>query len=151
MAYTTQAQVTIAAGGATRLLQICDQDANGSLDADVLAQAQQYADMLIDGHSRMRFAALLDSGGAATETAIALASAETVYQLKCMIGQNSENDDRLAAARLALYEKIGSGTFIPDEPAPAESTNVASDWVDAASEGDLDSERMSREALKGFW
>lgn len=149
MAYTTQAQVEIAAGGATRLRQICDQDGNGSLDATVLAQAQLMADALINGHATLRFAELLNSDDEVVDTAIALASMETVYQLKCMHQQNSANDDRLAEARLSIYEKIANGTFRPSEPAPVKSTAVASEWVEREDEDDDGYGTVTRETLKG--
>jgi hypothetical protein len=139
MAYTTQAQVENAAGSPERLVQICD-DGAGALSATKLAQAQLTADMLIDGHSRMRYASL-----AGTDTAIALAAAETVYQLKCAIGQNSTNDDNLAAARLELYKAIAEGSFRPDEPLPAPSTAIKSAWV----ERDITGTGISRKGFSG--
>lgn len=135
MPYASQAQVENAIGGADRLVQICD-DGAGGLSASKLAQAQAAADMLIDGHSRMRFASL-----AGSDTAVALAAAETVYQLKCAIAQNSANDDNLAAARLALYEKIAEGNFRPSEPLPAPSTAIKSAWVERSG--------ISRASLAG--
>lgn len=128
MAYTTQAQVEHAAGGATRLLQICATSL-GALDTDRLEAAQRYADVLINGHCRMRFAALLDEDDETVDTAIALAADETVYRLRRQLNQNSKIDDDDAAARMAIYEKIADGTFVPSDPAPAASDNVRSERV----------------------
>lgn len=150
MPYTTQPQVEDAAGGADRLLQICN-DGAGALDAGRLAQAQLYADMLIDGHAGVRFRDLLGGDGNATNTAIALAAAETVHQLKCQIGQNTTNDDNLAEARLALYKEIRDGRFLPkddDDAAIAAAANVASEYLER---DDTDDHPVSREGLKGFW
>lgn len=148
MAYATQEQIEDAAGGAARLLQLCD-DGAGAIDESRLAQAQLHADMLIDGHSRMRFAELVDSNDAIVDTAIALAAVETVYQLKCQLAQNTANDDNLADARLLIYEKIGNGTFRPSEPLPASSTSVESAWTDRADENADGTGRVTRETLKG--
>lgn len=147
MAYATEAQIALAAGGATRLLQIADWDGDGLVDATVIAWAQLTADALIDAHSMMRFAALVDSTAAVVDFAVMLAANEAVYQLRCNRGQASEKDERDAAARLELYRAIAAGTIRPADPLPDASEAPASEWI----ERDEDGEGVSRTGLEGFW
>lgn len=145
--YATQAQIELAAGGAARLLQIADWDGNGTADPTVIAWAQLTADALIDGHSMMRFEALLTAGGAVVDTAAMLAANEAVYQLRRARGQASEADDLAAASRLEIYRAIADGTFRPSEPVPDASSSPASEWI----ERDEDGEGVSRTGLEGWW
>lgn len=145
--YATEAQITLAAGGAARLKQIADWDGDGSVDATVIAWAQLTADALIDGHAMMRFEALLASGGTVVDTAAMLAANEAVYQLRRARGQASEADDLAAASRLEIYRAIAAGTFRPAEPLPDSSSAPASEWI----ERDEDGEGVSRVGLEGWW
>src|SRR5690349_18528394 len=129
MAYATQADIEAAAGGAERLVQICDNGA-GALDTTKLAKAQRKAEALINGHTRMRFATI-----AGTDDAIELAAEETVYQLKRRIRQNSDEDDADRDIRLATYKEIAEGTYRPAEPLPAPSTAIKSAWVERDTTG----------------
>ena|SRR5690349_7520081 len=147
MAYATQTQIELAAGGAARLLQIADWDGDDVVDTDAIAWAQLTADALIDGYARLRFAELRDSGGDATDTAAMLAANEAVYQLKVNRGQNSAVDDTAAAGRLEIYKAISTGSFRPAEPVPAASTAVRSGWRTRDDNG----EDVSRTGLRGAW
>lgn len=146
MAYATQTQIQLAAGGADRLKQIADWDGDDVVDSDVIAWAQLTADALIDAHANMRFADLTVSS-ASVDFAVTLAANEAVYQLRRARGQASEQDESDAAARLLLYQAIAAGTIRPSEPVPAASSAVASTWVDR----DPDGESASYEGLKGLW
>ena len=150
MPYATQAQITLAAGGATRLLQIADWDGDDIVDATVLAWAQLTADALINAHTAMRFAELVDSTGAVLDWAATMAANEAVYQLRRNRGQASEADDRDAAARLENYKAIATGTQRPGEPLPAASTAPASEWVDR-DDGFDEGDGVTRTTLEGFW
>lgn len=129
MPYATQAQIELAAGGPARLREIADWDENGTVDPDVIAWAQMTADALIDGHARLRFAALLDAAGTSVDTAQMLAANEAVYQLRHARGQASQADVDAASARLLIYQAIAEGSFRPAEPLPTKSTAIQSAWV----------------------
>src|SRR5690349_9639029 len=153
MAYATQAQIELAAGGPARLLQIADWDDDGDVDADVIAWAQLTADSLINAHAQMRFAALLDADDATVDFAVMLAANEAVYQLRSNRGQASDKDVADAAARLDLYKAIAAGTIRPAEPAPTKSTAVTAEWLDREDDADGDGfdEAVSRSTLRGLW
>lgn len=147
MAYSTQTDIELAAGGATRLLELADWDGNGSVDATVIADVQLEADALIDERTRMRFAELKDSTGAVLPWAAKLAAQEAVYRLRLRRGQASDLDERMAVERAERYVAIAEGRARPGEPAPAKSTAVKSAFVERDSEGTS----VSREGLKGYW
>lgn len=145
MAYASQDDIEDACAGEARLLQIADWDQNGTVAARAISHGQDYADMLIDGHAGVRFKELLDVGGTVTKQIRKLAAAEAVYQIRVAIGQNSESDDKLAAARLLTYQDIRDGKFDPspiDEAMPDASPDDVSEYI----ERDANAETWSRTA-----
>lgn len=143
MAYATQTQIQLAAGGAARLVQAADWDNDGALDTDVLAQAQNAADGWIDSYARLRFATPI---AAPSTTLVRIAAEEAVYWLRKQRGMVTDDDRKDHEERERWCKDLAAGRVRPDEPLPAESTAVQSAWVDRP-----ETEPVSREGTKGFW
>lgn len=142
MPYATQTQIQLAAGGASRLVELADWDGDGVADADVIAQAQSAADGWIDGYARVRFATPIS---APSSSLIRVAAEEAVYWLRKQ--RNMITDDyRLDHEERERWCKdMASGKVRPDEPLPTKSTAVRSAYVSG------DERPVSREKLRGFW
>lgn len=136
MAYATQAQIELAAGGLERLKQIADWDNDGNVDPSAIEWAQLQADALINLHTHMRFASLVTSGGAVVNSAQMLAAQEAVFQLRQNRGQVSAEDTDAHARRMEIYREIAAGNLRPADPVPAVSTAPQSVWVEIDSEDD---------------
>ncbi len=154
MAYSTQAQLAAAAGGAAALAELADNDGNGQVDAAVLAQAQAAADAEIDAKARRLWGSALPFDPI-PDVISALAAEETVYRLRMYKRMLGEIDERLRAERLALLDKLEAGTLMPP---PADTYPIGSGGgapvVRSRSIDDRTSDneyRPSRATLKGFW
>jgi phage gp36-like protein len=127
MAYATQEQIQIAAGGAAALLQLADFDNDGVIDADVIARAQVTADGLIDGYLRIRYVTPIASP---TATLTGLAADEAVYQIRKWRNMaNSPENLKEREQRISELEAMGKGIIRPDGPAPAKSDAVRAVWI----------------------
>jgi phage gp36-like protein len=141
MAYATQAQMQLAAGGEERFLALTDWDGDGAIDAPVVAEAQKRADGWIDGYLRLRYATPLTTP---SETIIRLAADEAVYWLRKSRTMVGPEDATARKEREVEMEMMRDGKLRPDEPSPVKSTAVKSVIVENTS-------AMSRCNLKGIW
>jgi len=142
MAYATSAEITIAAGGAERLVQLMDWDSDGVADAAVIAQLQTEVDAWIDSYAGRRFAVPI----AAPTGALRLhAAEEVIYRARLKRGGVGEEHAQAHTDRVAWLEGIARGHVVPSEPQPAPATSVRSVWITR------DENEVSREKLKGAW
>lgn len=135
MAYSTLDDITIAAGGSARLVQISDQDQNGSADPTVIAKAQRDADAEIDEFTSLRFAQLIGTDLLPIETASAIAADHAVYLMKKWIGQLGPDDQTDLTARILRLQQLSNGERRPAEEVPGPSSAVKSAWVSRSEPG----------------
>lgn len=120
MTYSTQAQVVIACGGQAAYDQLFDYDGDGTADPDVLAQAQAYADGLINTYLWLRYQTVANP----SPILQMLSADETVYytrKYKPGIGASAE-DVSQHELRLKMLEAMRTGALRPDDPAPPASS-----------------------------
>lgn len=145
MAYATQQQIQIAAGGSQKLIELTDQEGTGALNATVLAEAQAKAEGLMDGYLRLRYAVpVIPETPEGVATLARLASDETVYQLRRMRQLVDEGDTDARKDREAELAEYRSGERRIDEPMLPKSDAVAAAFVDNCGD-------VSRETLKGLF
>lgn len=120
MAYSTQPQIVIACGGQTAYDQLFDYDGDGVGDSDVLAQAQAYADGLINTYLWLRYRTVASP----SPVLQMLAADEAVYfarKYKPALGV-TEPDEKQHESRLKTLEAMRTGAQRPDDPAPPASS-----------------------------
>jgi phage gp36-like protein len=140
MAYITDDDLELAAGGAARLVEIADIDADGVADPAVLAGAIAAACGWIDGYLRVRFATPIASP---TDTVKAQIADEAIFWIIKRRRMTTEQDVLDKTARDLWARSIADGKLRPDEPNPAPSTAIRSAFRTS-------SRAVSRETLKGF-
>lgn len=140
MAYATQAQIQMAAGGADKFLELADWNGDGSVDTDVIAEAQSRADGWIDGYL-VRYGTPIEQP---SDTLIRLAADEAVYWLRQSRGMLAMYPEAVEARkdRERQLEEMRDGKIRPGYPLPAKSTSVVAAVVDNCGP-------ISREGLKG--
>jgi len=145
MAYATQAELEMAAGGLESLVQLTDDAGTGTLGTAVLAVAQSAADGWVDSYAQRRHATPF---AAPVPARIRLLAAEaTVYLLKRRRRMIAETDKIAHDERETWLRDLAKGLVSPGtDPVPAKSTAV----VPAIVELD-ENVGISRESLKGFW
>jgi phage gp36-like protein len=146
MAYVTQTDVERAAGGAAKLAQLTDLDADGAVDALVLSETIADASRWIDSYVQRRHAVPL------TEPVPAIVrrfcAQEVVYLLKRPRGavdtQDQEDHDEL----LLWLRGVSEGSVsLGVDPPPTHSSSVRPESGDRE---DVDS-AATRDTLKGLW
>lgn len=141
MAYASTSQIEIAAGGRTRLIELADHDADGAVDAAVIAQACASVDGMIDSYCGTRYSAPLATP---SDVLRELAASEVVYKLHEQRG-NVQSDSPMHRAhleRIGWLEKVSRGLVNPTNPLPASSDGARASWVER-------SEGVTRDSLKG--
>lgn len=147
MAYATQDQIRLAAGGSStggasdRFVELADWNGDDIVDPDVIAEAQLRADGWIDGYLRQRYATPIATP---SDTLIRLAADECVYWLrsKRQVLTQADLDERKDRER--QLELMRDGKLRPDDPLPPKSTAVSSAVVELGG-------CFSRDDLKGIW
>lgn len=141
MPYASQTEIQHAAGGAERLIQLADWDADGVIDAAVIAEAQEKSDAWIDQYLRMRYGSPVANPSA---TLRGYAAEQAVYwmkQARSMVGPDEQKQLENRQAQLVAMSK---GEIRPDEPLPAKSTAVRPSFRERGGD-------VSRDKLKGAW
>jgi phage gp36-like protein len=131
MAYATQQQIQIAAGGSAKLIELTDQEGTSAVDAAVLAEAQAKADGWINGYLRLRYAipvTPLSVEGQATLSR--LAADETVYQLLFARRLLADQDMKARADRELELGEYRDGKRRLDEPMPMASSATPAQYVE---------------------
>ena len=124
MAYASQSDIETAAGGAVRLVELADWDADGVADATAIAAVQAATDGWIDSYAAVRYAVPVASP---TDTLIQVAAEECVYRLRQRRGMASEGDEQRHKEREAWLVHLSKGLVRPSDPAPAKSDAVPED------------------------
>lgn len=146
MAYCTQTDVEHAAGGATKLLQLADFDADGVVDTAVLTAAIDEAEEWINSYCAKRYAVPFDTP---PDIIVRECAREAVYRIK---------DSRLAATQRdhdthdkredwlegISYGRISLGVDPPPTKASTVAPTVESDRTSVTG-------ALNREDLEGFW
>ncbi len=145
MAYSTQADVQHAAGGAKRLQQLSDFDQKNAIDAAVVAKAIANADAEINEHLHKRYGVTLSNP--VPPGIVAISAELAVHDLKKARRMVSDVDMQLREAALERLQGIAKGmTTLGVSPQPEKSELV----VDKAIKPDTDV-AVRRESLVGFW
>ena len=146
MAYSTQDDVQMAAGGEKKLLELSDIETEGEINAEVVAQAVADADAEIDSYARQRFSVPFNP----VPAIVRQKSAEEAAFLLKQRRQGSFIDDRDLAARqtrLDWLRDLSRGLVTPGLAAsPTKSEAVSASLVEPSSEAS----RGTRRALRGF-
>lgn len=135
MAYATQMQIQIAAGGSAKLIELTDQENNVAIDATVLAEIQSKAEGWINGFLRLRYAipvSPLTTEG--TATLARLSADETVFQLRFARHFVDQFDIDTRKNREVELEELRDGKRRLDEPLPNKSSAVISQFVENCSD-----------------
>lgn len=141
MAYITDDDLELAAGGAARLVEIADIDGDGTADPEVLAGAITDAEGWIDGYLRARFATPLASP---TPTVKAQIADEGIYRIIKRRRMLTEQDVLDKTSRDLWARDVADGKIRPSEPNPAPSTAIRSAFRPSSA-------AVSRTGLKGQW
>lgn len=148
MAYSTLADVTIAAGGAKRLKQLADYNADTAADTDVIDAAISAADALINSYVAKRFKPPI---AAPVPDAIRHLSARlAVLEMKQTRGELTESDDAKLDRATKWLEALAKGDVLPDIAPLPEKSEVIVDKIVSRSDvaGDIAS---AREDTVGYW
>lgn len=149
MAYSTQTDVELAAGGAAKLVELADQDGDGSLDTSAVEQAIADADALINSYAQRRNAVPYSP---VPDIIRRYSAREAVYQLKVARGCVTELDQARHEELVKWLELLAKGhVTVGIEPEPAASSAHVAEESDRETEVANDSGKVSRESLKGFW
>ena len=142
MSYTTQTEIENALGGPSKLIELADNNGDGALDAQVLADAQARCDGWIDGFLWSYGTPIANPSTTLKQVAIE----ETVYQLRWARRMVSieDRDDRERREKTLI--RMSEGKERPESPRPTPTVNRAT-FVDNTDDEDL----ITRETLKGMW
>jgi phage gp36-like protein len=144
VAYASIDELTHAAGGTDRLVQLADWDGTGTVDGAVLDQALAQADAYLDQYLSLRYSVPIL---APSPVLRGMAAEQAIYWLRQARGMVGDEENRQLENRQRQLELMRDGRLRPDEPTPASSTAVVASWV----ERDSDTVDISRATLKGFW
>lgn len=141
MAYATQAQMAVAAGGDARLLELADWDNDGEVDSSVLSQCIAEVDSMIDSYAATRYTVPVADPSVAFQ---AVAASEYVYWLRQKRSLVSAEHKDEHDERVAWLVRLSKGQVLPSDPTPTKSGAVKSAWVDRTTDD------VSRDSLEGF-
>jgi phage gp36-like protein len=142
--YASIDELTHAAGGTERLIQLADWDGSGTVDGAVLDQALAQADAFLDQYLSLRYATPILNPSPVLR---GMAAEQAVYWLRQARGMVGDEENRQLENRQRQLELMRDGRLRPDEPPPVRSTAVVAAFV----ERDPDAIEISRASLKGMW
>jgi phage gp36-like protein len=153
MAYSVQADVENAAGGAQRLKELADWDNNNTVDAGVVAAAIATADGLIDSFATKHFTVPFNPVPETIKRASArLAKWEIVRSRRALTDDEQRDYDQLAGTQKGnegWLLLLAQGVVTPGgDPLPTKHSTMAPDTVETSLPSDRD---VSRDKLGGFW
>ncbi len=146
MAYATQAQIQLAAGGLAELKQLADWDGDGEVDDDAIEYAQAAADGYFNSKFSLRYTVpveLTDIAATQRDIVVRMAAHQAVIELRR--ARNLLGPEHLATIEWinAWLLEVQEGKTRLADPAPAKSDAVRSQTV-------VNNRDVSRENLKGF-
>lgn len=115
MAYCTQLDVQLAAGGLDRLIQLSDQTNAGAVGEDVVAAAIAEASTWMNGYLRRIYAAVPFPDGQVPPFVAAMCSKETVFILKQWRQTVTEQDVLLHQEREKELQRADAGRLMVQE------------------------------------
>src|SRR5690349_1322724 len=122
MAYSVQADVEIAVGGAARLVQLADYDGNGASDAGVVDAAIAEADALINSYASKRFAVPFAVAPSTIVRLSARMAARILRRNRQMVLASDVDEEKRDREWL---EALAKGDVLPGvEPLPAKGSIV---------------------------
>lgn len=158
MAYTTQAQLEAAAGGAAALLELAsDGEETPAIDPAVLAQAQAAADAEIDSRARRLYGTVLPFGTVAPFLTVppqitSMAAEETVYRLRMYKRILGDTDTRLREIREDRLDDLEAGRLIPPpDPYPIGDGGGTPAVIARTIDTSDANAPSSRDSMKGMW
>ncbi len=143
--YAVTADLTRAAGGATRLVEIADFDGDGVVDAGLTDEALVKAEGLVNSYVRKVHVTPLVAP--IPESIVTITADIAIWMLKGWRDALTEFDVELHADRVKWLEGIASGKV----DLGAAPTTAASPFNAASSTARPSSKAVSRENTKGFW
>lgn len=146
MAYVTQTDLERAAGGADRFLELADHDADGSIDATLLAETINDVERMVDGYIEPRHPVPLDEP--VPDLVRRLVADEVVYQLRRFRQAVDEETRELHDENLALLRDISAGRVGLGLTQKARDRTPAS--AEVGDRADVEY-AVTRDSLKGLW
>lgn len=145
MAYCTEMDVQIAAGGKRALVELSDQERDGGVNSSVVTAAIEYAQGLINTRVQKRHAIDLEEASAAIKW---ICAHEAVFRLREFRHMVTADDSKLHEERMATLEAIAKGeATVGAEPLPAKSELVPDAHYDR---DDVEGKTVSRHKMRGF-
>jgi phage gp36-like protein len=144
MPYASLDELQHAAGGAERLLQLTDWNADGEPDIAAVDQALAQADAFLDQYLALRYEVPIAFPSPVLR---GYAAEQAIYWLRQSRGMVGDEENRQLENRQRQLELMRDGRLRPDEPTPTSSTAVVAAFV----ERDPDTVEVSRHTLKGMW
>lgn len=145
MPYSTTTQVQIAVGGAARLVQLADFDADGIADPGVVDAAIAEADALINSYAAKRYAPATLATGIEIGPLSARIAARLLRRNRAQV-LISDADDETRDRQWLADLRDGKVTLSTDNGTPPAAEMV----VDKAGTRSS-TKSVSRDRLKGYW
>jgi len=144
MPYASITELEHAAGGADRLRDLADWNADGTADPAVIEQALAQADAYLDQYLSLRYAVPIQNPSPILR---GYAAEQAVYWLRQSRGFVGEEENRQLENRQRQLELMRDGRLRPDDTAPTRSEAVRAEFVAR----DPDAVDVSRNGLRGAW
>lgn len=152
MAYSAQADIEAAVGGAAKLIELIDYDADGLVDSAELTKHIEAADEFVDSYAQRRYNVPFT---AVPPIIKRFAVEETVYRLKLARTALTERDVAEREERIAWLTDLAKGVVsVGSDPEPAASAaHVAEAQLHRNDdETEVDEGRtVTRQSLEGLW
>ena len=144
MPYCVEADVARHAGGAKRLTELADTDANGENEPTLVASAIDSAEAMINSYARKQYE--MPFADPAPPSIREMTAGLAVYQLKSWRDAITEGDQIKQDARTKWLEHLNKGLIdVGVSPNPPPSAQVA-----ATNTARPSKKAVSRDKLKGF-
>ncbi len=148
MAYSTQADLERAAGSAERLVQLCDRNTDGTLDAAALDLVIEEQDRLIDSYVGKKRQTPLATPSAVIRR---ISAVLTVYALKEQRQALTARDDERRTEQIDLLEGMSFGRIaIGDDDVPPAGAQLLPEFGERDGEAAEDGS-FNRDDLGGLW
>lgn len=142
--YCTEVDVARHAGGAKRLTELSDTDADGGNDSGLVDAAIDAAEALVNSYARKQYEVPFPDPAPPSIQEITAGIA--VYNLKSWRDAITEGDQVKQDARVEWLENLAKGIVDPGvSPVPASSAHVA-----VSNTARPNKKAVSRDKLKGF-
>lgn len=141
MGYATLSDVTQAAGGEEKLVEISDWGNRGVVDTDVIDRAIVAADAFINAYLAQRYAVPVDNPSDLLRT---LSAAEAVYTMRLQRRMLTPDDTAGRTDRERILKSLSEGRLRPSDPVPDKSSAGGAGFVPFDS-------AMARKNSRGMW